>query len=62
MFHGFAKKKKKTVYKIKRINDVKELKIPNIDLIIHIDMEPGRTKFKQIFENPNFPFASDSSD
>jgi len=45
----------KTAYEAKRINDVKEFRIPKPDLIIHIDMEPSRTKFKQIFENPNFP-------
>jgi len=59
MFYGSAKK---AAYIAKRINDAKEFRIPYIDLIIYIDMELDRTKFKQIFENPNFRFASDLSD
>lgn len=49
-YSEFLKGKKKIVYKAKYINDVKEFRIPNIDLIIHIDMEPewSWNKFSKI--------------
>lgn len=46
--------KKKLHMKLKRIN---VFRIPNIDLIIHIDMELGRMKFKQIFQKSQLSFC-----
>lgn len=41
----------------KTAHEAKTFRIPNIDLIIHIDMELGRTKFKQIFQKSQLSFC-----